>query len=452
MDLDVLSSAESAARAAASRIAAEARAAVLARGRFVMALSGGSTPWAMLEALGGEDLPWERVTVVQVDERVAPNGDPQRNLTHLEEHLLGPTPLGREQLVAMPVETRGLEAAARRYARALAELAGSPPRLDLVHLGLGADGHTASLVPGDPVLDVEDRDVAVTKSAYQGHRRMTLTLPVLARARRILWLVSGRDKTSALERLWRGDPGIPAGRVARSRALLVADRAAASSLLERRPPRILVVDVGGTHVKVRSSESEEVRKRDSGPELTPQAMVDAVREMTGDWSYDVVSVGIPGPVMRGQPVGEPLNLGEGWLGFDFEKAFGRPVRVLNDAAMQALGSYEGGKMLFLGLGTGLGSALVIDGRVEPLELGHLPYRKRTYEDYVGLRGLRRLGRKKWRKAVEEVVQLLRAALEPETVVLGGGNAKKLDPLPPGVRLGNNANAFEGGFRLWREGR
>jgi polyphosphate glucokinase len=170
--------------------------------------------------------------------------------------------------------------------------------------------------------------------------------------------------------------------------------------------------------------------------------------MTEDWSFDVVSIGFPGPVLRGRPVCEPRNLGGGWVGFDFEAAFGRPVRVINDAAMQALGSYEGGRMLFLGLGTGLGSALVVGGRIEPLELAHLPYRKRTYEDYVGRRGLERLGRKKWRRAVADTVERLREALRPDYVVLGGGNARKLEQLPPGVRAGSNAHAFEGGFRLW----
>jgi polyphosphate glucokinase len=181
-------------------------------------------------------------------------------------------------------------------------------------------------------------------------------------------------------------------------------------------------------------------------------MVAKVRALTADWAYDVISIGFPGLVVHGRIAAEPSNLGRGWVGFDFGAAFGLPVRIINDAAMQALGSYEGGRLLFLGLGTGLGSAMIVDGRPEPMELAHLPYRKgRTYEDYVGAAGLRRLGRAKWRKHVWAMVALLRTALEPDTVVLGGGNAVRLEPLPPGVRLGNNLNAFTGGFRLWREG-
>jgi polyphosphate glucokinase len=217
--------------------------------------------------------------------------------------------------------------------------------------------------------------------------------------------------------------------------------------------RILVVDVGGTNLKVRSSQGEEVRKHPSGPDLGPQQMVEAVQELARDWDYDVVSIGFPGPVLNGNPASEPRNLGEGWVGFDFRAAFGKPVRVLNDAAMQALGSYEGGKMLFLGLGTGLGSAVVIDGRVEPMELAHLPYKKGcSYEDYVGRRGLERLGKKKWSKHVATVAERLRHALQVDYVVLGGGNAKKLERLPEGARLGRNANAFLGGFRLWERER
>jgi polyphosphate glucokinase len=214
-------------------------------------------------------------------------------------------------------------------------------------------------------------------------------------------------------------------------------------------PTVLAVDVGGTNVKIRVQDRDEIRKHPSGTELSAAAMVDAVREMAGDWSYEVVSVGFPGPVVGGAPAREPRNLGPGWVGFDFEERFARPVRVINDAAMQALGSYDGGKMLFLGLGTGLGSAVVIAGRVEPMELAHLPYRKgRTYEDYVGRRGMKRLGRKKWERHVHEVVGQLRHALLVDYVVLGGGNAKKLKEVPSGARLGANANAFLGGFRLW----
>src|SRR5438552_14215799 len=213
---------------------------------------------------------------------------------------------------------------------------------------------------------------------------------------------------------------------------------------------VLVIDVGGTHVKVLATGQRVHREFDSGPALTPKRMVSKVRKLVGDWTYDVVSIGYPGPVLRGRPVSEPWNLGKGWVGFDFEAALKRPVRVINDAAMQALGSYKRGKMLFLGLGTGLGSALVVDGLVEPMELGHLPYKKATFEDYVGVRGLEKYGKKKWRRYVADVVERLVAAIEPDEVVLGGGNVKKLKELPSGCRVGDNTNAFPGGFRLWKK--
>jgi polyphosphate glucokinase len=214
---------------------------------------------------------------------------------------------------------------------------------------------------------------------------------------------------------------------------------------------VLVVDVGGTHVKVLATGQDTPRKFDSGPTLTPQDMVAGVFRAADGWSYDVASIGYPGPILRGRPIAEPFNLGRGWVKFNYEEAFGCPVKLANDAALQALGSYEGGKMLFLGLGTGLGSALITDGLLEPMELGHLPYRKHTFEDYVGQRGLERLGKKKWRKHVAEVVERLCAALQPDYVVLGGGNARKLKEPPPNARLGDNANAFVGGFRMWEEG-
>jgi polyphosphate glucokinase len=213
--------------------------------------------------------------------------------------------------------------------------------------------------------------------------------------------------------------------------------------------RILVVDVGGSHVKVLVSGGDRERRRfDSGPELGPSEMVDGVLALTHDWPYEAVSIGIPSIVQAGRVATEPVNLGLGWVGFDFEAAFGRPTRVVNDAAMQALGSYEGGKMLYLGLGTGLGSSLVVDGIVVPMELGHLPFRKATFEEYVGEHGRMRLGKKKWFEAVHETIERLSAALEPDYVVLGGGNAKKLEELPANSRLGANDNAFLGGFRLW----
>ena len=190
---------------------------------------------------------------------------------------------------------------------------------------------------------------------------------------------------------------------------------------------------------------------ESGPKMTVQEMVEGVKKSAEGWSFTVVSLGYPGPVLRGRPVSEPRNLARGWVGFDFEKAFGCPVKLINDAAMQALGSYQGGRMLFLGLGTGLGSAMIVDGMVEPMELAHLPFRKLTFEDYVGERGLKRLGKKRWRRRIVEAVEILSAALQPTDVVIGGGNVKKLKHLPPNTRAGDNDNAFTGGFRLWEEG-
>ena len=213
---------------------------------------------------------------------------------------------------------------------------------------------------------------------------------------------------------------------------------------------VLVVDVGGTHVKILATGQKESRKFDSGPELTAAKMVTGVKQLAGDWKFDAVSIGYPGPVLHGQPVAEPHNLAPGWVGFDYKTAFGCPVKLVNDAAMQALGSYQGGRLLFLGLGTGLGSTMIVDGVMQPMELGHLPYKKATYEDYVGVRGLEKHGLHKWRRYVADVVDRLVAALEPDDVVLGGGNVKRLKELPPGCREGDNANAFIGGFRLWEE--
>jgi len=217
----------------------------------------------------------------------------------------------------------------------------------------------------------------------------------------------------------------------------------------RKDKKILVIDVGGTHVKVLATEQCEEIEIPSGPTMTAKRLVRDVKRATKDWKYNVVSIGYPGAVINGKILHEPYNLGGGWVGFDFGKAFGRPTRVINDAAMQALGSYEGGRMLFLGLGSGLGSAMIVDGTLEPMELAHLPYKNgKTYEDYVGARGLKRLGRKKWRRHVADVVERLKDALDAKYVVLGGGNSKKIKKLPRNTRLGDNRNAFIGGFLLW----
>ncbi len=213
--------------------------------------------------------------------------------------------------------------------------------------------------------------------------------------------------------------------------------------------RVLVVDVGGTHVKVLATGQKVHRECPSGPTLTAEQMVAGVKRITADWTYEAASIGYPGPVLHGRPLAEPRHLGGGWVGFDYRSAFGCPVKVVNDAAMQALGSYRGGKMLFLGLGTGLGSTMIVDGIVEPMELGHLPYRDGTFEEYVGVHGLQAHGLAQWRRDVDDAVRRLIAALEPEDVVLGGGDVHQLETLPPGCRAGDNADAFAGGFRLWK---
>jgi len=218
--------------------------------------------------------------------------------------------------------------------------------------------------------------------------------------------------------------------------------------VNEQKPSVLAVDVGGSHVKALLSGESKRRRFQSGADLTPQTTVDGVRRIAEGWSFERVSIGIPTPVRGGKPIAEPVNLGDGWVGFDFEAAFGVPTKVVNDAVMQAVGSYEGGRMLFLGLGTGLGSALILNGVVEPLELGHLPFRKKTFEDYVSNRALKHHGKEKWEEAVFEVVERLSAAIQPDYVVIGGGGADDLDELPPNARRGDNERAFVGGFRLW----
>ena len=233
-------------------------------------------------------------------------------------------------------------------------------------------------------------------------------------------------------------------------------KSAGNNLLSNLDPgstkhNVLAIDIGGTNVKLLATGQKDIRKIPSGPTLTPREMIKRVKEAVNDWPYNVISMGYPGPVVQGRPIDDPHNLGPGWVKFDYHKAFGKPVKIVNDAAMQALGSYKKGRMLFLGLGTGLGSAMIVDGVLQPLELAHLPYKKgRTYEDYLGKRGLDKLGQKKWQKNVFEVVVQLRQAVQADDVVLGGGNAKLITKLPKGVRLGKNSNAFAGGFRMWQD--
>ena len=214
--------------------------------------------------------------------------------------------------------------------------------------------------------------------------------------------------------------------------------------------KVLVIDIGGTNVKVLATGQNERRRFPSGPKMTPQRMVAGVKKLVADWKYDVVSIGYPGRVRHNRPVADPRNLGKGWTRFNFRAAFKRPVKIINDAAMQAVGSYRTGTMLFLGLGTGVGSALIAEGAIVPMEVGHLPYKKGTYEDYLGARGLERLGKKKWRRHIDTCVARLISAFELDDVVIGGGNAKKLLKLPDGCRAGANANAFVGGFRMWED--
>src|SRR5215475_1221176 len=240
-------------------------------------------------------------------------------------------------------------------------------------------------------------------------------------------------------------------KVARKAGEKAAEKAGPKIVGAAKAAKVLVIDVGGTNVKMLATGQAEPRKYASGPTMTPGKMVKLVKKSVRDWKFDCISLGFPGPIINQHPLREPHNLGSGWVGFDFRKAFGCPVKIINDAAMQALGSYKGGRMLFLGLGTGLGSAMIVDGMLEPMELAHLVYKDgKTYEDYLGLRGLERSGKKKWRKHVTTITKKLRFALKADYVVLGGGNNKKLKKLPLGTRLGSNANAFAGGFHMWQK--
>lgn len=448
LELCVGSSPEAAAATAADGLADYIRAAVNARGRCTLAFSGGRSPMGMLTALSRQQVPWKSVHIFQVDERAAPDGSPDRNWTGLQTSLLDHIDIPAVNVHAVRLDGNGLAEAAQRYATELAAVAGQPPVIDIIHLGLGDDGHTASLVPNDPVLDEVSNDVAVS-GQYQGYRRLTLTYPCLRRARQLVWFVTGADKAHMLARLVHRDKSIPAGRIDHDRNAVYADELAAPGGSVTTLSPVLSIDVGGSHVKAMDSANRERRQFKSGPELSAQEMCRRVLGLTADWDYAAVSIGIPAPIRNNRPVSNPPNLGAGWVGFDYAAAFARPLKIMNDAAMQALGSYQGGKTLFLGLGTGLGTAMITQHLIAPMELAHLPYRKnRTYEDYVGEAGLQRLGKNKWRKHVTQVVTLLQHALLPEEVILGGGNIRHIDVLPPGCRRGNNDDAFLGGFRLW----
>ncbi|MBM3857627.1 MAG: ROK family protein [Verrucomicrobia bacterium] len=219
---------------------------------------------------------------------------------------------------------------------------------------------------------------------------------------------------------------------------------------QNSPLKILVIDIGGSHVKMSCSGHSEIRRFPSGPRMTPSFMIQEIKRLTSDWNYDVISMGCPMPIKKGKPIKEPANLGNGWVGFNYEKAFDRPTKIINDAAMQALGDYEGGRILFLGFGTGLGSTLIEEGVIVPLELSQLPYKKGTFEKYVSNKALEKKGKKKWTKEVFKIIEIFRAALEPEEIVLGGGNAQNLQQVPKGCRVAENSNAFIGGFRLWKD--
>lgn len=448
MQIYVDDSPEESARSAAKGMARAINAAVRARGVCTIALSGGRSPAPLFAALAGEDIPWDSVHLFQVDERATPADDSNRNWLLLQSNLLQKVAIPSNNLHPILIDVDKPYVAAESYAKTLRTIAGQQPVIDIVHLGLGHDGHLASLVPDDSVLDVNDKEVAVTQ-AYEGYRRITLTYPCLRRARQIAWFVTGSEKTAMLRRLRSGDVSIPAGRLGHDHATIYADRAAAIGATRGRPRCVLSIDVGGSHVKLMDSINRERRQFESGTSLTPQQFVHQVQTLTADWAYDAVTMGVPGPVRNGTLIATPPNLGTGWVGFDHAAAFDRPLKIVNDAAMQALGSYRHGKMLFLGLGTGLGSTLIVDRQIVAMELGHLPYRKnRSFEDYVGEHGLKRMGKTKWRHHVEQVVAVLTAALLPDEVVLGGGNVRHIKSLPNGCRRGDNQDAFLGGFKAW----
>jgi polyphosphate glucokinase len=405
----------------------------------------------MLLALSRQRVPWQSVHIFQVDERAAPNGSADRNWTGLQENLLKHIDIPAANIHPMPVENHDLDSAADAYFADLARVAGQQPVFDIIHLGLGSDGHMASLIPNDPVLKVFKKDVAVT-GQYQGYRRLTLTYPCLRRARQLFWFVTGADKAAMLARLQRHDRSIPAGRLDHDRNVVYTDQSAAPTSSANLLSPVLSIDVGGSHVKLMDSVNRQRRQFDSGPGLTAKQMCEQVLAVAADWNYAAVSIGIPAPIRNNQPILNPPNLGAGWVDFDYATAFGKPLKIINDAAMQALGSYRGGKALFLGLGTGLGSAMVTQHMIAAMELAHLPYRKnRTFEGYVGEHGLKRMGKTKWRKHVLQVVTILRSALLPDEVILGGGNVRHFAELPAGCRRGDNADALLGGFRLWENG-
>lgn len=448
LKLCVSSTPEAAAVSAAAGMAESIRAAVDARGCCLLALSGGHSPLGMLFALSRQRVPWQSVHIFQVDERAAPADSADRNWSGLHENLLKHIEIPAGNLHPMPVDVGDLEQAADRYLAELVGIAGQRPVFDIIHLGLGGDGHTASLIPEDPVLEALGKDVAVT-GRYQGYQRLTLTYPCLRRARQLVWFVTGADKAAMLARLQHHDRSIPAGRLAHDRNVIYADQLAAPVRSDKPVFPVLSIDVGGSHVKFMDSANRQRRQFESGPGLTAGQMCEQVLALAADWNYAAVSIGIPGPVRNNRPVLNPPHLGDGWVDFDYSAAFGKPLKIINDAAMQALGSYRGGKALFLGLGTGLGSAMVTDSMIAPMELSHLPYRKkRTFEDYVGEHGLERMGKAKWRKHVSRVVTILQHALLPDEVIVGGGNVRHMHELPPGCRRGDNSDAFSGGFRLW----